>query len=90
MKIDLAHSEAIKSVCYLNHNSSNLIISAGEDCLIKLWDKRALGGENRPCGAFVGHLEGITHVCSKGDNVFLASNSKDQLLKLWDLRKIIS
>ena len=90
MKLDKAHAESVNSVCYLNKKaSSNLILTAGEDCLIKLWDKRALSSANRPAGVFVGHLEGITHISSKGDEKFFASNGKDQLLKLWDMRKMI-
>ena len=77
MRLDKAHNEEIKSVSYLNPKSSNLILTAGEDCLIKLWDKRILGSSNKPCGAFIGHLEGITHVTSKGDDIYIASNSKD-------------
>ncbi len=39
---------------------------------------------------FVGHSEGVTHVSSKGDGILLASNGKDQLLKIWDMRKMIT
>ena len=89
LKLEQAHKEAINSVCYLNRSSSNIILSAGDDSVIKLWDKRALTSGNRPSGAFFGHAEGITHIASKGDDKFIASNGKDQLLKLWDLRKLV-
>jgi len=36
----------------------------------------------------VGHFEGITHICSKGDGRYFISNSKDQSIKLWDIRKM--
>jgi WD repeat-containing protein 23 len=45
--------------------------------MIKLWDKRSLNNGNKPSGAFFGHLEDITHICSKGDDKFIASNGKD-------------
>jgi WD40 repeat protein len=38
----------------------------------------------------VGHTEGITHLCPKGDGYHLISNSKDQTVKLWDVRKVLS
>ena len=56
---------------------------------MKVWDRRALSS-NRPVGVFVGHAEGITNVASKGDGIYLASNGKDQLLKVWDIRKAVS
>ena len=57
--------------------------------MIKVWDRRALSG-GREAGAFIGHAEGITNVASKGDGIYLASNGKDQLLKIWDLRKMVT
>lgn len=57
--------------------------------MVKVWDVRALR-DNRPVGIFVGHAEGISNVCSKGDGVYVASNCKDQLLKVWDIRRMVS
>jgi WD repeat-containing protein 23 len=59
------------------NDQTNLIITAGEDCLVKLWDKRILSGNNRHVGIFYGHAEGVSHVTSKGDGIFIASNGKD-------------
>jgi hypothetical protein len=53
-------------------------------------DRRSLGAFARPSGAFVGHTEGVTFVSSKGDGRYVISNGKDQVLKLWDLRKMRS
>lgn len=69
----VAHSEVINSVCFAG-SSANLIYTASDDALIKVWDKRAL---NTVAGAFVGHLEGATHVASNANELHLASNSKD-------------
>lgn len=38
----------------------------------------------------MGHLEGITFIDSKGDGRYFISNSKDQSIKLWDIRKMSS
>jgi len=82
-----AHQLAINSACYLLPDEfSNLILSGGEDALIKVWDKRTQDS----CGSFVGHLEGVVNLEGKGDGNFFSSNSKDQLVKLWDMRKMIS
>lgn len=34
----------------------------------------------------MGHLDGVTYIDSKKDGRYLISNSKDQTIKLWDLR----
>lgn len=45
---------------------------------------------NREVGIFAGHTEGLTYVDSKGDGRYLLSNGKDQTMKLWDTRKMLS
>lgn len=47
-------------------------------------------GDGREAGAFVGHLEGLTYIDSKGDGRYILSNGKDQTMKLWDLRMAMS
>eukprot|EP00347_Sterkiella_histriomuscorum_P003371 403364552 len=88
-KVTSSHDDEINSVCFANRMQSNIIFTGSDDSLIKIWDRRALGN-NREAGAFVGHCEGVTHVASKGDGIYMASNGKDQLLKVWDLRKMVS
>lgn len=34
----------------------------------------------------LGHIDGITYIDSKNDGRYLLSNSKDQSIKLWDMR----
>ena len=38
----------------------------------------------------MGHTEGLTYVDSKGDGRYILSNGKDQSMKLWDLRKMMT
>jgi len=57
-------------------------------CAIR--DRRSLGSSPHPAGVLVGHTEGLTYVASKGDGRYVISNGKDQTLKLWDLRKMVS
>lgn len=84
-KID-AHDDDVNTVCFAD-DSSQILYSGSDDGLCKVWDRRTLREENPvPVGSLAGHSDGITHVCSKGDARYLISNSKDQTLKLWDVR----
>lgn len=67
--------------------SSQLFYSGSDDGCIKVWDRRCLN-ENSPeaSGMLLGHIDGITYIDSKNDGRYLLSNSKDQSLKLWDMR----
>lgn len=46
--------------------------------------------DGREAGVFLGHTEGLTFVDSKGDGRYVLSNGKDQLMKLWDIRKMMT
>ncbi|UMM12585.1 hypothetical protein L5515_001290 [Caenorhabditis briggsae] len=82
-----AHEDDVNSVCFADYGS-NLIYSAGDDGLVKVWDKRAWSdGDVIPVGVFAGHRDGVTYVDSRQDERYLLSNSKDQTIKVWDLRK---
>ncbi|XP_067631124.1 DDB1- and CUL4-associated factor 11 [Eurosta solidaginis] len=39
-----------------------------------------------PVGVFRGHLDGITYIDPRNDGHYLLTNSKDQSIKIWDLR----
>lgn len=55
--------------------------------MIKVWDRRTLGESSvKPVGILAGHVDGITFIDSRGDGRHLISNSKDQSIKLWDVR----
>jgi DDB1- and CUL4-associated factor 11 len=86
-KVDDAHEDDINSACFASA-ACDVVFSASDDSLIKLWDRRA--SNQRPQGVFLGHREGITHLDSKGDGLQLVSNGKDQCIKLWDTRKVRS
>lgn len=67
--------------------TSNIIYSGSDSGVLKLWDRRCLGESNpTEVGVFVGHLDGITYIDTKNDARYLISNSKDQTIKLWDMR----
>jgi DDB1- and CUL4-associated factor 11 len=81
-----AHSDDINTICYVDKKNTNTFISGSDDSMCKLWDTRILKNDS-PVGIFYGHVSGITNVNSREDNLYFCSNSKDQSLKLWDLRK---
>lgn len=89
-----AHSDDVNTVAFAEPNSQ-VFFSGSDDNLVKVWDRRLLTHtpddehlEQQPVGILAGHGSGITHIDSKGDGNYLISNSKDQSIKLWDLRKM--
>jgi WD repeat-containing protein 23 len=83
------HKDDVNAVAYADTDSGNIILTGSDDHEIKVFDRRMLGNSRSPqnVGVFIGHTEGIAHLDSKGDNRYFISNSKDQSIKLWDLRK---
>jgi WD repeat-containing protein 23 len=56
-----------------------------------VWDRRTLReSDPQPVGTLAGHSDGITFIDSKGDGRYLITNSKDQSIKLWDMRVFAS
>lgn len=81
-----AHEYDVNTVAFAD-NTSHIIYSGGDDGLIKVWDRRTLNESNpKPVGVLAGHMDGITFIDSRGDGRHLISNSKDQSIKLWDVR----
>jgi len=91
----LAHKDDINTVCYLDETGT-LLASGSDDNMVKIWDRRIIGSQsssrginNNGCvGLLPGHLQGITHISPKGDGRHLISNGKDQVIRLWDIRKM--
>lgn len=82
------HANDVNAVCFADQ-SSNVLFSGSDDCLIKVWDRRSMVNK-KEAGTLPGHTEGITFISSKGDGRYVLSNGKDQTTKLWDIRKLIS
>lgn len=83
------HTEDVNAVCYGDKSSPHLLYSGSDDTTLKVWDRRSLG-DKRAAGVFLGHTEGITYIDSKGDGRYVLSNGKDQTMRLFDLRKMVS
>lgn len=83
------HEYDVNAVCFADKGSPHILYSGSDDTTIKVWDRRSMG-DGREAGAFVGHVEGLTYIDSKGDGRYILSNGKDQSMKLWDLRMAYS
>ncbi|EEH18294.2 hypothetical protein PABG_00857 [Paracoccidioides brasiliensis Pb03] len=83
------HDDDVNAVCFGDKSSPHILYSGSDDTTIMVWDRRSMG-DGRAAGCFLGHTEGITYVDSKGDGRYVLSNGKDQSMKLWDLRKMMT
>ena len=82
-----AHEDHANACVFLD-NSSTLMLSGGEDGLIRLWDTRGIRSErDHPVATFTGHIDSITSLDARFDERHFLSNSKDQTAKLWDVRR---
>jgi len=85
-----AHEDDVNAVCFLD-DTTHTVASGGDDGLCKVWDRRSLREDNpKPVGVLAGHVDGIAFLDPRGDGRHLISNSKDQTIKLWDIRKFSS
>lgn len=83
------HEDDVNAVCFADTSSPHILYSGSDDQTLRVWDRRSMA-DGREAGVFVGHTEGLTYVDSKGDGRYVLSNGKDQMMKLWDLRKMVS
>jgi len=83
------HEDDVNAVCFGDVSSPHILYSGSDDTTLKVWDRRSMG-DSREAGAFVGHTEGLTYIDSKGDGRYILSNGKDQSMKLWDLRMVMT
>ncbi|XP_025048596.1 LOW QUALITY PROTEIN: DDB1- and CUL4-associated factor 11 [Alligator sinensis] len=86
LKIE-SHEDDVNAVAFADA-SSHILFSGGDDAICKVWDRRTMREDDpKPVGMLAGHQDGITFIDSKGDARYLISNSKDQTIKLWDIRR---
>lgn len=60
------HDADVNAVCFGDKSSPHILYSGSDDTTLKVWDTRSMG-ESRAAGAFIGHVEGLTYIDSKGD-----------------------
>lgn len=88
----VAHDDDINAVAYAD-DACTVFFTGSDDRFIKVWDTRCLDNNSTrrrsttdAVGVLIGHTEGIASLDSKGDGRYIISNSKDQTVKLWDVR----
>jgi len=74
------HQDFVRSVCVLEDNET--IVSASDDNTLRTWNADTGAG----ISVLEGHSKGIYSV-SAGKGTFVASASRDQTVKLWNLEK---
>ncbi|CAG9531114.1 unnamed protein product [Cercopithifilaria johnstoni] len=84
-----AHKDDVNAICCSKVNP-HIFCSGSDDGLCKVWDIRLLGSAKGPVGVFAGHRDGITYIDSHGNDRYILTNSKDQSIKIWDLRRFSS
>ncbi|EJD75284.1 hypothetical protein LOAG_17541 [Loa loa] len=84
-----AHQDDVNAICCSKINP-HIFCSGSDDGLCKMWDTRLVGSTNLPVGVFAGHRDGITYIDCHGNDRYILTNSKDQTVKIWDLRRFSS
>eukprot|EP00461_Guttulinopsis_vulgaris_P001409 UN01409 len=78
---DNGHKDWVSAVRFSPSVEAPLLVSAGWDKLIKVWDMKALAHKN----TLAGHTGYINTVTVSPDGTLVASGGRDGLAKLWDL-----
>mmetsp|Transcript_7542 Transcript_7542/g.19441 ORF Transcript_7542/g.19441 Transcript_7542/m.19441 type:complete len:306 (+) Transcript_7542:33-950(+) len=77
-----AHSMPVRSVCFAPDERAQLLYTASDDGLIKLFDVRHPGH----IGTMSGHGSWVLSVACRPDGTQIATGSSDKTVKVWDLR----
>lgn len=78
-------SEDVNSVRYID-KAENLILAGSDDGNCRVYDVRSQS--DNPVQFLAGHSSGITYAEGNSSGTYVLSNSKDQTVKLWDLRNV--
>lgn len=76
----VGHSKAVNAI-RLFPKTGHLLLSAGLDGKVKLWD---VYNERRVLRTFLGHSRGVRDVCFSNDGRKFLSASFEKTIKLWD------
>lgn len=91
IRTDNSFSVDVNAISYVSDQDPNLIVSGCHNGVIKLWDIRCTDSSSyrskKPCSVFLGHFDSITYIDPRNDGHYILSNSKDQSVKIWDLRQ---
>lgn len=86
LRVPVCENADVNAVGFID-DTSQIFFSGSDDGIIKIWDKRCLNETDpQAAGVLIGHYDGVTYIDSRNDGRYLISNSKDQSIKLWDIR----
>ncbi|KAH8261416.1 hypothetical protein KR044_008604 [Drosophila immigrans] len=80
----------VNAVSFVNNMDPNMIIAGCDDGLLKVYDLRTsfrARNLSKSVISFIGHYDGVTYIDSRNDGYHVLSNSKDQSIKIWDMRQ---
>ncbi|EUB60534.1 DDB1- and CUL4-associated factor [Echinococcus granulosus] len=73
----------VKAVAWLQDGDFAFLAGSDDTCIWKYDSRQVHAG---PVAVYPGHLDGVTYIDSKNDGRYFLSNSKDQTVRLWDVR----
>lgn len=85
--IPLAHHDKLWAVAF--SPDDQLLATACDDQIVRLWDVRAAAGRSQVRQSLVGHSGWIRAVAFSPDGKTLASGSSDQTICLWDVSAVL-
>ncbi|KAF8819559.1 WD domain, G-beta repeat-containing protein [Cardiosporidium cionae] len=81
------YAKQVLDLC-MSHDDPNILCSAGEDQLVKIWDIRLVGKSSANVAQLKGHKNAITSICAEPSSelqqIFTAS--LDNTVKVWSLK----
>lgn len=80
----------VNAVSFVRDNDPNVIMAGCDDGLLRVYDLRtSFRSRNlsKSVISFIGHYDGITYIDSRNDGYHVLTNSKDQSIKVWDMRQ---
>lgn len=66
--------------------SNFVFVAGGDDAMARVFDTRI--SERSGSQMLLGHTNGLVSLSARGDDFHIVSSSKDQAIKVWDLRRV--
>ncbi|EKE40830.1 coatomer alpha subunit, putative [Entamoeba nuttalli P19] len=77
-----AHNGAVRGLCF--HPNRPLVVSGGDDCVIRMWNYRDSHSDNACVGEFKGHSDYIRSTYFHPTKPWILSCSDDRTIRIWN------